>query len=172
MRFSYFIFMFKLFILGVPLATEMSMGENHITLKLGLIFFGIGQILQMYFSCYVLCKLNDHKQQNSTFKEKVPYYANQPNYTQFTPQNIAYPEQKLPQQQYYYQPPQGTMHGQNYQPYMNQYNQYIQGYQVKPQDNKNVQVMGNINNVDVPQPAISDYITKPDSSKITYDGNK
>ena len=146
--------------------------EGDITFTIGFILIGVSAILQTVFSCYAKCTTDNRKPETSTFKAEGPYYGNQPNYTQFTPQNIAYPEQKLPQQQYYYQPPQGTMHGQNYQPYMNQYNQYIQGYQVKPQDNNNVQVMGNINNVDVPQPAISDYITKPDSSKITYDGNK
>ena len=114
-----------------------------------------------------MCK---NKPKVNVVKGEATYYGNQPNYTQFEQQTVEYPGQILPQQQYYYQPPQGTMPGQNYQPYMNQ--GYIQGYQVKPQDNNNVQVMGNINNVDVPQPAISDYITKPDSSKITYDGNK
>ena len=100
-----FMFTFKIF-LAIPILGGMSMSEIHITFILGLIFVGGSSFLQVYFFCYVLCKKDDHKQQSSTFKEEVPYYENQPNYTQLEQQNVAYTgETPIPQN---YQPPCST----------------------------------------------------------------
>ena len=86
----------------------MTMSEYHIPFILGIVFFVVSQILQMYFSSYVLRKIDDHKQQISNFKEEVPYYANQPNYTPLEQQNVAYSGETPTPTPQNYQPPCST----------------------------------------------------------------
>ena len=98
-------FMWKITLIA-PIVGGMEESKHHITCILGLVFVGVSYFLQVYFICYVSRKKDEHKQQNSTFKEEIPYYANQPNYTQLEQQTVAYPgETPIPQD---YQPPCST----------------------------------------------------------------
>ena len=56
---SFCMFIWKI-ILAIPLIAGMSMSENYITFIFGFIFLGVSILLQMYFSSYVSCEIDNN----------------------------------------------------------------------------------------------------------------